>query len=148
MSPTQTEIPRPLPLLEGLAGDFYEYCRQGELRFQRCRDCDTWRHVPREMCADCGSWSWEWARSSGRGRVFTWTVVVRALHPAFQDACPYAPVVIEMEEGVRILSEVTDCSPDELEIDLPVEVVFVDATEEIALPKFRRVPERTEREVR
>jgi uncharacterized OB-fold protein len=140
MSQAEAEIARPLPILEGLAGDFYAHCRRRELRFQRCRDCGTWRHVPREMCADCGSWSWEWARSSGRGRVFTWTVVVRALHPAFANACPYAPTVVEMEEGVRILSEVTDCPADELEIDLPVEVVFEDVSEEVTLPKFRRVP--------
>jgi uncharacterized OB-fold protein len=56
--------------------------------------------------------------------------------------------VIEMEEGVRILSEMTDCPPEELEIDLPVEVVFEDATEEVTLPKFRRVPARPEREAR
>jgi uncharacterized OB-fold protein len=148
MSQAQTRIRRPLPELEGFAGDFYGYCKRGELRFQRCTDCDTWRHVPREMCAECGSWNWEWARSSGRGRIFTWTVVARALHPAFEGACPYAPAVIEMEEGVRILSEVTDCPPDELEIDLLVEVVFEDATEEVTLPKFCRVPARPEREAR
>lgn len=134
----ETGIPRPLPELEGLSGDFYGYCRDRELRFQRCSDCGQWRHVPREMCAECGSWNWEWERSSGRGRVFTWTVVARALHPAFQDACPYAPVVIEMEEGVRVLSEMTDCAPEELEIDLPVEVVFEDVNEDVTLPKFRR----------
>ncbi|MCP5056406.1 MAG: Zn-ribbon domain-containing OB-fold protein [bacterium] len=138
MSQAETAVPMPLPELEGLAGEFYGYCRKGELRFQRCSDCGSWRHVPREMCADCGSWNWEWERSSGRGRVFTWTVVTRALHPAFQDACPYAPAVIEMDEGVRILSQVTDCSPDQLQIDMPVEVVFEDASEEVALPKFRR----------
>jgi uncharacterized OB-fold protein len=71
--------------------------------------------------------------------VFSWTVVARALHPAFQDACPYAPVVIEMEEGVRILSQVVDCAPDALEIDMPVEVVFTDETEDVTLPRFRRV---------
>ncbi|MBW2241417.1 MAG: OB-fold domain-containing protein [Deltaproteobacteria bacterium] len=138
MNQVETGIPKPLPLLEGLAGEFYGYCKNGELRFQRCRDCRSWRHVPREMCAGCGSWEWEWERSSGRGRVFTWTVVVRALHPAFQEACPYAPVVIEMEEGVRILSQVTDCPPDQLEIDMAVEVVFEDANEDVTLPKFRR----------
>ncbi|MCP3987255.1 MAG: DNA-binding protein [bacterium] len=138
MNQVETGIPKPLPVLEGLAGEFYGYCKNGELRFQRCRDCRSWRHVPREMCAECGSWEWEWERSSGRGRVFTWTVVARALHPAFQEACPYAPVVIEMEEGVRILSQVTDCSPDELEIDMAVEVVFEDANEDVTLPKFRR----------
>ena len=139
MSQTATETTRPLPAMEGLAGEFYACCKRGELRFQRCSDCRAWRHVPREMCPECGSWSWEWARSSGRGRVFSWTVVARALHPAFQDACPYAPAVIEMEEGVRILSEVVDCAPDELEIDMPVEVVFTDVTDEVTLPRFRRV---------
>jgi len=127
----------PLPALEGLAGEFYAHCGRGELRFQRCRDCGAWRHVPREMCAGCGSWRWEWARSSGRGRVFSWTVVVRALHPAFRDACPYAPAVIEMDEGVRIVSQVTDCPPERLAIDLPVEVVFEAAAGGVTLPKFR-----------
>jgi uncharacterized OB-fold protein len=70
--------------------------------------------------------------------VFTWTVVVRPLHPAFRDDAPYAPAVIEMEEGVRILSTVIDCPPTELEVGMPVEVVFEPQTEEIALPKFRR----------
>lgn len=139
MSPDPTGIPRPLPELEGLSADFYGYCARGELRFQRCADCGRWRHVPREMCAECGSWDWSWERSTGRGRVFTWTVVGRALHPAFQDACPYAPAVIEMEdEGVRILSEVTDCAPGDLEIDLPVEVVFEQASGGVVLPMFRR----------
>jgi len=139
MSQAEAQIPTPLPVLEELAKDLYGHCKRRELHFQRCSDCGTWRHVPRDMCAACGSWSWEWARSSGRGQVFTWTVVVRALHPAFQDACPYAPVVIEMEEGVRILSKVTDCPPDQLEIDMLVEVVFEDVTEDVTLPMFRRV---------
>ena len=118
---------------------YYEYLGQSELRFQRCSECGTWRHVPREMCAACGSWQWEWAVSSGRGTVFTWTVVARALHPAFQNATPYAPVVIEMEEGVRLLSQVVNCAPDQLAIGMPVEVVFEDVTAEVTLPKFRRV---------
>ena len=130
--------PKPLPELEGHAGDFYGFCKQRELRFQRCTECRAWRHVPREMCADCGSTAWEWARSSGRGTVFTWTVVGRALHPAFREDTPYAPTVVEMDEGVRLLSQVVDCPPDGLEIGMSVEVVFDDVTEEVTLPKFRR----------
>jgi uncharacterized OB-fold protein len=124
--------------MAGLAGQFYGWCRTHELRFQRCVACGAWRHVPRELCAACGSWEWEWARSSGRGTVFTWTVAVRAMHPAFQGAVPYAAVVVEMEEGVRILSTVTDCPPDELAIGMPVTVAFDDMTPEVTLPTFRR----------
>ncbi len=130
---------KPLPVLEGLTGEFYAFCKQRELRFQRCAQCNAWRHVPREMCAECGSWEWSWQKSSGRGTVFTWTVAERAMHPAFADATPYAPVVVEMEEGVRLLSQVPDCAPDALQIGMPVEVVFEDATEDVTLPKFKRL---------
>jgi uncharacterized OB-fold protein len=140
MSETSTSTtPHPLPALQGTAGEFYEWCRKGELRFQRCDACATWRHVPREICARCGSGMWSWQPSSGRGRVFTWTVAARAMHPAFVADAPYAAVVVEMEEGVRLVSQMVDCPPDALAIDMPVEVVFVAATPEVTLPKFRRV---------
>jgi len=140
MSETGAEYTKPLPVLEGLSGEFYTWCKRHELRFQRCDDCGAWRHVPREICAACGSWEWEWTRSSGLGSVFTWTVVARALHPAFSDDVPLAPTVIELEEGVRLLSQVVDCPPEELEIGMPVEVVFDAVTEDVTLPKFRRAP--------
>ncbi len=138
MAEAESAYPKPLPLMQGLSEEFYHWCKRHELRFQRCIECGAWRHVPREMCAECGSWRWEWVRSSGRGKVFTWTVAARPMHPAFQADVPYAPVVVEMDEGVRLLSEVVDCPPEELEISMPVEVVFEDVTPEVALPKFRR----------
>lgn len=137
MSAGVTQYAKPLPAMQGLAGEFYNFCKQHELRFQRCANCGTWRHVPREMCAACGAFEWEWARSSGRGTVYTWTVAVRPMHPAFQADVPYAPVVVEMEEGVRLLSTVVDCAPDDLAIGMPVEVVFDDVTAEVTLPRFK-----------
>jgi uncharacterized OB-fold protein len=138
MSETTTTYTKPLPRMEGHTKAFYDFCRLRELRFQRCVTCGAWRHVPRELCAECGSWEWTWERSSGRGTVFTWTVAARPLHPAFAADAPYAPVVVEMAEGVRLLSQVTDVPPDALAIGMPVEVVFEDVTPEITLPKFRR----------
>lgn len=132
------EHTKPLPAMQGLSKEFYDWCKRGELRFQRCSRCGEWRHVPREMCAACGSFDWEWAKSTGRGTVFTWTVVERPMHPAFADALPYAPVVVEMTEGVRLLSRVVDCTPADLEIGMTVEVVFDAVTEDVSLPKFRR----------
>jgi len=135
---TTNAYEKPLPAQIGLSKEFYDYCRQRELRFQRCADCSAWRHVPRQQCAGCGSQRWAWETSSGRGVVFTWTVVARAMHPAFVADVPYAPVVVELDEGVRLVSEVLDCPPDELAIGMPVEVDFVDVTPELTLPKFRR----------
>ena len=137
MSETTSETTRPLPVLEGLTAEFYGFCRQGRLHFQRCDRCRTWRHVPREMCAECGSWEWSWEPSSGRGVVFSWTVVNRALHPAFEHDTPYAPVIVEMDEGVRLLSQVEGVAPGDLAIDMPVEVFFEAVTPEVSLPRFR-----------
>ncbi len=139
MTEQVVEYDKPLPQMEGLTKEFYEWCKQGELRFQRCKKCATFRHVPREICAECNSFDWEWALSSGKGRVYTWTVVERALHPAFMDSTPMAPVVVEMEEGVRLLSNMVDCAPDQLEIDMPVQVEFEAVTAEVSLPRFRRI---------
>ena len=138
MGETDATYDKPLPALEGLAGEFYDFCKQVALRFQRCTRCNAWRHVPREMCAECGSWDWEWQASSGRGRVFSWTVIAIPLHPTFGADAPYAAVIVEMEEGVRLLSHVVDVAPDALEIDMPVEVFFEAVTPEVSLPKFRR----------
>src|SRR3546814_12553085 len=75
-------------------------CRSNRrLCFQQCTGCGRHRHVPRYMCPFCGSPDWEWQESAGRGKVFSWTVTWRAMHPAFADQLPYATVVVEMDEG-------------------------------------------------
>jgi len=138
LDPKSAGTEKPLPLMEGTTAAFYGHCRNRELRFQRCTGCGRWRHVPRLCCSDCGSWDWEWARSSGRGKVFTWTVVARPMHPAFAGDAPYAPAIIELEEGVRMVSWVVDCPPEELATGMPVAVIFEDVTDEVTLPRFRR----------
>jgi uncharacterized OB-fold protein len=130
---------RPLPRRRGFGAEFYNFCKQHELRFQRCKGCGTWRHVPRDMCAKCGSPEWEWAKSSGKGKVFSWTTVTQPMMPAFADAVPYSPVIIELDEGVRMVSWLVGVAPDEIRIGLPVEVIFEDVTPEVTLPKFRKI---------
>jgi uncharacterized protein len=128
----------PLPHAAGRAAEFYDFCRRHELRFQRCTGCGAWRHVPRDMCAKCGSFEWEWARSSGKGKLFSWTTAIQPMMPQFKDLVPYSPAIIELEEGVRIVSWLTDVKPDELTLGMPLEVTFDDVTPNVTLPKFRR----------
>jgi len=116
----------------GLAGEFYAYCSRGELRVQRC-ECGTWRHPPRVRCASCCSDRWVWQQSSGRGRVFSWTVVHQAMHPAFVDRVPYALVVVETEEGMRVVTFLGDADPSVLHLELPVELGFEESTDGVAL---------------
>jgi uncharacterized OB-fold protein len=132
-----SEYTKPLPRGEHYHVVFYDYCKQHELRFQRCSDCRTWRHMPRESCRHCGSFNWTWERASGTGKIFSWTVIHRALHPGFNDELPYAAVVVELDEGVRVVSQIIDLDIAALRVDLPVQVVFEDVTPDTTLHKFR-----------
>jgi uncharacterized OB-fold protein len=129
---------RPLPLPSIENEPFYTAARNGELRFQRCADCRAWRHYPRPVCPGCASTRYDWERASGRGEVHTWTIVHGPTLPAFRDELPYNVVDVLTEEGVHFQSQLLDCPPDEIRAGLPVEAVFVKASEDITLVKFRR----------
>jgi hypothetical protein len=128
---------RPLPSLEGPNGEFHARCARGVLAFQACRACGRLQHPPRLACPACGSEDLGWRESSGRGRIYTWTVTHQAFHPAFAGEVPYAIAVTELEEGVRLVSGVRELRPEELALDLPVEVVLETVSEGIALPFVR-----------
>jgi hypothetical protein len=132
-------VAKPRPVLDGTTAEFYEHCARGALSFQRCATCGTWRHPPRVLCARCGSPRWSWEPSTGRGHVFTWTVVHQAMHPAFASEVPYAVVVVETDEGVRLVANLRDADPAVLRLDLPVEVVYERVDETLTLPMFRPV---------
>ena len=125
------------PNPSGFSAEFYAHCARGELRFQRCGSCQTWRHPPRVTCPRCGSEEWTWQRSSGRGTLYSWTVTHQALAPGFADDVPYAVVVVELEEGVRLVSALRGLRPDQLVLDLPLVVEFAPVSESLALHYFR-----------
>lgn len=129
-------IPLPEPTLDNAA--FYEAARRGELRFQRCTACGVFRHYPRPLCPGCLSPDFRWERSTGRGTVYTWTIVRGPTLPAFEAKLPYNVVDVLMEEGVHFVSEILDCPPEEIRAGLPVEATFVAVSESITLVKFRR----------
>jgi len=134
-----TLLTRPLPASDnGLWVTFYEHCARGELRFQRCARCARWRHPPRPMCPRCHSERWEWLVATGRGRVHSWTIVHQALHPAFAPDVPYAILLGEMEEGVRLIARLSkrDEPNVQLALNQPLQVEFEPISTEIALPIF------------
>jgi hypothetical protein len=134
---TKPSFPIPEPH-DDLVAAFWESCNRELLSFQRCASCGAWRHLPRHLCARCGSSQWSWQPSSGRGRIHSWTITHQTPIRAFADRVPYAVVVVEMEEGVRLVSGTRGIENAELAIDLPVEVVFERVTPEVALPMFRK----------
>jgi uncharacterized protein len=127
-------IPEPV---EELNKQYWAHCNEGRLCLQQCKACGKWRHIPRPMCAACGSMDWEWKAASGRGRVFSWTVTRAPLHQAFADDLPYAVLLVELEEGVRMISGLRNGSLEAIELNMPVEVSFERINENVAMPFFQ-----------
>ena len=126
-------IPNPV----GPSAEFYRFAAQGDLRLQRCADCNTWRHPPRHRCAACGSDTTTWEPVSGRGRVFSWTITHRQLDPAFE--VPYAVVVVELDEGPRLVGNLAG-DLGGLALDRPVVVEVEPVSEAVGLIQFRFEP--------
>ena len=129
---------RLLPVAEPEHQPYWDALRAGELRVQQCTSCDTLRHPPQPLCPRCRGSEYEWALMSGRGTVYSYVITHQATNAAFRDKTPFPTVLIELEEGPRMVSNLVDVAPDAIEIGMPVEVVFHAVTEEITLPLFRQ----------
>ncbi len=127
---------KPLPRIDEESRGWWEALARHELYFQRCRDCGTKRLYPRALCPSCLSSATEWVRASGRGTVYSFTVTHQNQAPGFRDELPYVLAIVELEEGVRLMTNVVGAAPDAVRIGMPVQVVFDDVTPEITLPKF------------
>ncbi len=83
--------------------------------------------------------AYDWIESSGRGKVYSWTVNHHGFHSGFKSETPYVTVTADMEEGVRVQAPLVGTDEAEVTIDLAVEVFFEDVTSEITLPRFRAI---------
>ena len=128
---------KPLPRIDEESKGYWEACQRRELVIQRCGACGVLRHYPRALCPQCLSDAVEWVRCSGRGTVYTFTVTHQNQAPGFRDALPYVLAYVELDEGVRLLTNIVECAPEAVRIGMAVEVVFEDATPAVTLPKFR-----------
>ena len=130
----------PLPTASELTQGFWDAARRHELVVQECAACGALRHYPQHRCPKCLSPEWSWTPVSGRGRVFSFTVTHRAFHPSWAERLPYALITVELEEGVRMVSDLPDDQTDDVEIGRAVEVFFEDL-EDVTLPRFRLTAE-------
>jgi hypothetical protein len=133
----KTKYAKPLPRIDEESRGFWEACRRHELYVQRCRDCGAVRYYPRALCPSCLSDRTEWRRASGKGTVYTFTVTYQNQSAGFRDALPYVMAYVELEEGVRMLTNIIGCAPEDVRIGMLVEVTFDDVTAELTLPKFK-----------
>jgi uncharacterized OB-fold protein len=127
---------RPLPPMSRDTEFFWEGTRQRKLLAQRCADCGVIRHPPGPACPRCHSLDWTTTELSGKGILYSYTIPVRPLPPGFDSP----PVVagVELDEGIRIVSNVVGAEPDSLRIGERLEVLYVDQAEGWTAPLFQR----------
>jgi uncharacterized OB-fold protein len=128
---------KPLPQVSPEMAPFFEAARRHQLVVQRCSGCGALRFPARSICSTCLAREATWVPVSGRGTVFSFAIMHQAVHPGFAAETPYAVVVVEVDEGPRLLSNLVDCPTAEVRIGQSVEVVFDDVTPDVTLPKFR-----------
>ena len=135
-----TSYSKPLPIMhDEVTRKYWEGCRNGKLLLQKCQDCGTYQTFPRNLCYKCHLQKLNWVDSSGRGTVYSFSIVYRPPMEEFAPDVPYVVAIVELEEGVRMMTNIVGCAPDDVTIGMKVQVVFARVTAEVALPKFRPV---------
>ena len=134
-----SEYSRPLPRPQNieLTRPYWDAAKRHELVMPRCKKCDHFFFYPRSECPRCLSTEIEWTKVSGRARLHTFTIVRQPVNPAFLEDVPYVYALVQLNEGPRMISNVVECEIDDVRVDMPLTVVFDDATPEWTLVKFK-----------
>lgn len=133
------EYLRPLPVVDQFSQAYWEGAKQRRLVITRCGACRFYAHPPRPGCPRCQSEAMAGEAVSGRGTVYSYSVMHNRGNPGFDEDLPYAVVIVELEEqpGLITVGNLRGCAPGEIRIGMAVEVIFEDATAEITLPQWR-----------
>jgi uncharacterized OB-fold protein len=129
---------KPLPTPDADTAAFWRGLQGGKLLLQHCADCCHVQYYQQATCRACGRENLVHRPASGRGKVYSFSVVHRAPGPAFKADVPYAVVLVELEEGPRMISTFTGGSPDEVTFDMDVVLTLEKVSDEITLPRFRK----------
>jgi uncharacterized protein len=130
-----SEYSKPLPKPSAVSRPFWDAAKRHELILQQCGGCKAFIYYPRDRCPQCLSEQLQWRPVSGRGKVYSYTVVRRASTRSFADQ-PYVLAIVELDEGVRMTTNV-EAAPESLKVGMPVAVWFDDVTPERTLVKFK-----------
>ena len=131
-------VKNPLPLTTPDTQPFWDALKRRELVLPKCKACAEFHYYPRPFCPNCFSCDLEWVKCSGRGKIYSYVINHRPA-PGFGNEAPYVIAVIELEEGPRMMSNMTgvEPDPDKVQVDNPVEIVFEDVNDDLTMFKFR-----------
>lgn len=127
-----------VPVPDGDTKPFWEAVQRHELAIQRCDECQHYIFYPRSICPQCFSDRLSWVQASGNGTIYSYTVVHQAYGP-FAGQVPFVVALVDLQEGVRMMTRVTGSPPEAVQISAAVQVVFEPVAGGVTLPYFRLV---------
>ena len=127
---------RPLPQPDHVSAPFWSAAAEGKVLYQECPACGNRQFYPRAMCTDCAAEP-EWRVASGRGVVHTFTVIRQNYAKPFRDDVPYVVAMVELEEGVKMMTNITDVDIDAVEVGMPVEAYTVNVEDGLGVIFWR-----------
>jgi uncharacterized protein len=126
--------PRPAPLITDDNEGFWIAATDNRLVGQRCLTCHEFHHPPRPMCPNCHSLDHEWVELKGTGTLYSYAILHHPRHPAF--TYPLIAALVELDEGIRVLSNLVDVEPAAVEIGMRLRVAFAPVDDGLAAPVF------------
>lgn len=128
---------KPIPPIDPWTEPYWTALHQGRLLLQFCPACREHIFYPRQSCPHCFSERLEWVEASGCGKVYAYTVVENNAPSAFIEEMPFVIAIVNLEEGVRMMTNIVGCDPAAIYSEMPVTVTFEKVSDEITLPKFK-----------
>jgi uncharacterized OB-fold protein len=119
--------------------EFWERTKADELVLPYCNVCEDFFFYPRDRCPICMATDLEYREASGRGTLATYTVIHRAPTKNYQEMAPYVNALVDLEEGVRLMTNLDVADESDVEIGMPLEVTFVETESEYKLPYFQPI---------
>jgi len=132
------EMKKPVPETQPWSKKFWEGTKQGKLLIQVCNDCKSKIFYPRKYCPECWSGNLGWMEASGKAKILSFSTAYSMVEPKFMDELPYTIAYVDLDEGIRMMTRIVECKPEDIRFDMPVEVVFHER-EGFFLPYFRPV---------
>jgi uncharacterized OB-fold protein len=127
--------PRPAPVTDVDNAPYWTAAHEGRLSVQRCDDCGHFQLYGRALCTNCGG-PVSWVDASGRGTVYTFTIIRQNYQRPFRDMLPYVVALVDLEEGPRVMTNIVGCEVDDVAIGMPVKVRFEAVSDEASVPLF------------
>ena len=128
---------KPLPEMTPWSKKFWESTRQHKLSMQKCNSCGKLIFYPRKACPECWSLDLGWQQVSGKAKLNTFTVTLGGVEPVFAPDLPYVLAMVDLAEGITMMTNIVDSKPEDLKIGMDLEVAFRDCTDDISLPVFK-----------